>query len=208
MGNLTRTLLPLAALSAVLAACGSSSTTTPTAVTSVTTAETLSPATFTGPVLNVTQLGFKMTFPQQLGTVNYQIDGSNGGTVSNYNGVSARFVATVNLFTSLYAAACAPSTSTTATSTVTGSSSPVPLATPTAVPAPPQSPSEAQILVWDNTAASSLGGLVAGAPHRWARAGSKLLGFRETPGFSGCGINQLQLDLPLLQQMFGTARPD
>lgn len=207
MGNLSRALLAAAPVGATLAACGSSSTTTPTALTSVTTAATLSTRQVTGPVLDVTQLGFRMTFPAQLGTVNYQIDGSGGGKVATYNGVSARFVATVDLFTSLYAAQCAPVSSTTTSSTGT-TTAVVPLTTPTATPAGSQNPVEAQILVWDNTNASSLAVGPGGGPDAWVRAGAKLLGFRNAPGFSGCGTNQLSLDLPLLRQMFLTARAD
>ena len=211
MRNLSRAVLAAAPLGAALAACGSSSTptTTPTSVTSVTTAATLSTRQITGPVLNVTQLGFRMTFPAQLGTVNYQIDGSGGGKVATYNGISARFVGTVDLFTSLYASQCAPATSTTTSSTGTGTTTAVvPLTTPAATPAGSQNPVEAQILVWDNTNASSLAVGPGGGPDAWVRAGAKLLGFRNAPGFSGCGTNQLTLDLPLLREMFLTARAD
>jgi hypothetical protein len=196
--------LPLfGAAVAGLAGCGggSSPTATATASTSETTitAQTLTTANITGPTLNVAQLGFRMTFPAQLGTVNYWIDNTGAGQVTENNGVSARFVATVNLYTSLYAANCAPLTGTTATSTST--------TTGTAAPQATQNLIEAQILVYDNTTASSLGP-EGGAPEQWVRAGPHLLGFREVPGFVSCGAAQFELDLPLLRAMFSTARAD
>lgn len=215
MGNLLRALLPLAALGAILAACGSSSTTSPTAITSVTSAATLSPPNFTGPVLNVTQLGFKMTFPQQLGTVNYLIDSTGAGPMTDNNGVHARFVGYVNLFTSLYAAACSPqgSTTTAGTTTTHATTATVATTTTTTASSPPPgvaaAPSvvEAQIAVYDNTNAARLNLGVGGVPDAWTRAGKLLLGFRGPQTFPSCGSTQLKLDLPLLRQMFGTARP-
>lgn len=199
MGNRLRALLLPAVAVAMLAGCGGGSSPTGSASATTITAQTLTKPNVTGPTLDIAQLGFRMRFPAQLGTVNYWIDNTGAGGVTSGGGVSARFVATVNLYTNLYAASCASSTGTTTTATSTS--------TGTAAPQATQNLIEAQILVYDNTNAPSLAP-EGGGPDHWTRAGSRLLGFRQVPGFVSCGSAQLQLDLPLLQEMFFTASAD
>ena len=208
----------LALVSGLVAACGSSST--PSATPSRTPLQPLtSPTPTTGPVLDVTQYGFRMTFSPALGTINYLIDSSGSGPTTDSNGVKATYIGKVTLFTSAFAAACSAtgsststgassSTSSTSSSTTTTSSTTTPATlSPAAAPAQGGTapPVEGTITAYSATAATSL--RFQGGPTDWVHAGQYLLGFLP-PQNVPCGLTVYSRDAPLLLQMFNTATAD
>lgn len=118
-----------AALAFCLAGCGSASGTPSTAAAGGVTAAPSSTPLFSGgstgsasagspspgstpagPVLSITQLGFRMSFSPALGSVSYAIDSSRAGPVTDSGGKSATYDASVGLASGAYAAtACAAS---------------------------------------------------------------------------------------------------
>ena len=207
----------LALLSGLVAACGSSST--PSTTPSSTPLQPLtSPTPTTGPVLDVTQYGFRMTFSPALGTINYLIDSSGSGPTTDSNNVKATYIGKVTLFTSAFAAACSAtgsststaassSTSSTSSSTTTSSTTTPATLSPAAAPAQGGTapPVEGTITAYSATAATSL--RFQGGPTDWVRAGQYLLGFLP-PQSVPCGLTVYSRDAPLLLQMFNTATAD
>lgn len=205
----------LALLPGLVAACGSSPT--PPATPSPTLLQPLtSPTPTTGPVLDVTQYGFRMTFSPALGTINYLIDSSGSGPTTDSNGVKATYIGKVTLFTSAFAAACSAtgsSTSTGASSSTSSSSTTTSSTTTPATLSPAAAPAqggtaplvEGTITAYSATAATSL--RFQGGPTDWVHAGQYLLGFLP-PQNVPCGLTVYSRDAPLLLQMFNTATAD